>query len=53
MKIIRRINVGKYTHAGISKRGKVHVGYWDDDLDGMRRVPRDPIINDSKRVSKH
>jgi len=31
MEILKRIQHKRYTHLGISKKKKLHVGWWDND----------------------
>jgi len=51
MNNIKRINISKYTHFGISKKGVKNVGYWDDRIDDIKWIPISCIKNLSKSDS--
>lgn len=51
MKVIQSIQLGNWTCVGVSRSGVVHLGYWNDDADKMKWVPKRQVLS-SKRLSK-
>ncbi len=43
MKILKRFNYKRWTHLGISKKKKLHVGYWCDQKQSIIWKPIDVI----------